>query len=67
MEMLSPERAEGEPVPGSVFAKCSVWAIDLTEAVTSGTTATVLYEEPSLRNCMNLQWSLTQLENCSPH
>lgn len=28
MEMLSPERVKGkESVSGSVFAKCSVWAV----------------------------------------
>lgn len=48
IEMLSPERAEGGPVSGSVFAKRLAWAIDLTEAVVSGATAAVLCEEPSL-------------------
>lgn len=66
MEMLSPEREEGGPVSGSVFAKRSARVIYLTEAVTSGTTAAVLYEGP--RNCVSSsQWSLTQGENCSPH
>lgn len=63
MEMLSPERAEGEPVSGSVFAKCSARAIYLTEAVPSGATAAVLYEEPSLRYCVSFQWSPILCEN----
>lgn len=67
IEMLSPERAEGGPVSGSVFAKRSTWAIYLTETVVSGATAAVLFEEPSPRSFVSLQWSLTQGENRLPH
>lgn len=35
--MLSPKRIEGEEsISGRVFAKCSVWAVYLTETIAHG-------------------------------
>lgn len=43
MEMLSPERVEGEEsVSGSIFAQCSTWAVYLLEPFPMEATATVL-------------------------
>lgn len=37
LEMLSPKRIEGEEsISGRVFAKCSVWAVYLTETIAHG-------------------------------